>query len=165
MSIRRIPFARTVSIVLGLAAVLGVLAWSSSRGAEASAAPALDLTAPGNEAIAKAMQQMNDSLKALGKGVTAETKNAALEELTKFETAVIAAKAQTPASAAKVDEKKKAAFLADFRKTMIDTLKLAEDAEVLIVDAKYKDADTLIRNKLGGMKSTGHGKFREEGGK
>ena len=165
MSFRTRPIHQTLSIAFLAALLLGLFVWSTSRNVEGSTSPVAPALEPGNDLIAKSMQQMNDALKALGKGVTADNKSAMLDELTKFETALIAAKSQTPSSAAKIDEKKRPAYLADFRKTMIDTLKLAEDAEVLIVDAKYKDADTLIRNKLGGMKSTGHGKFKEEGGK
>jgi hypothetical protein len=81
----------------------------------------------------------------------------------KFETAVIAAKSLTPGSAAKVDEKKRAAFVADFRKTLIEALKFACDAEAAIADGKYKDAEKLINNKLSGVKSAGHSKFKEDG--
>src|SRR5262245_26750129 len=71
--------------------------------------------APANEALEQAMGQMNSSLKALGKGISAETRSSALEELGKFEQAVIAAKSAVPDSAAKVDEKKRDAFVAEFR--------------------------------------------------
>jgi hypothetical protein len=120
--------------------------------------------APAGEALETAMRQIDDSLKALGKGVTAENRPAMLLELAKFETAVIAAKAEIPESAAKVDEKKRDAFVADYRKTLIEALQFALTTEVAVVDGKYKEADTLIRNKLGGMKSKGHGKFKPEGG-
>jgi hypothetical protein len=164
MSSPRWIAARLVPVGL-LVVVAGAGAWSLARGAHAQASAAEMTAAEGNEAIGTAMKQMNDAMKVLGKGVTAETKDAALAELSKFETAVIAAKAAVPASAAKVDEKKRAAYVADFRKTLIEALKFAGDAESAVVDGKFKDADTLIRNKLGGLKSSGHGKFKEEGGK
>lgn len=166
MSLRNNLSFRVLSLFLVATAGLCAFAWSQAReSAAASSASTAESAAGGNDAIAHAMQQMNDALKALGKGVTAENRAAMLEELSKFESALISAKSQTPASAAKVDEKKRAAFVSDFRHTLVDTLKLAADAEALVLEAKYKDADTLIRNKLGGMKSTGHGKFKEEGGK
>ena len=118
---------------------------------------------PPNGSIEQAMKQMADALKTLEKGVTAENHAAALDELSKFETALIAAKGAVPDAAAKVDDKKRAAFVADYRKTLVATLRLALDAESAIADGKYKDADGLIRNKLAAQKSAGHSKFRPEG--
>src|SRR5689334_6840384 len=118
---------------------------------------------PPNGALEQAMKQMSDALKTLEKGVTAENQAASLDELSKFETALVSAKGQVPDSAAKVDEKKRAAFVADYRKTLVATLRLALDAESAIADGKYKDADALIRNKLAAQKSAGHSKFKPEG--
>jgi Cytochrome b562 len=119
--------------------------------------------APPNGAIEQAMKQIEDSLKQLEKGVTPENHAAMLDELSKLETAIIAAKGQVPGSAEKVEEKKRAAFVADYRKTLVATLRLALDAETAIADGKYKDADGLIRNKLSAQKSAGHSKFKTEG--
>ena len=124
-----------------------------------AAAPA----APPNGTIEQAMKQISGSMKTLEKGVTAENQVAALEELAKLETAIVAAKGQSPDSAEKVDEKKRAAFVADFRKTLIATLRLALDAETAIADGKFKDADGLIKNKLAAQKSAGHSKFKPDG--
>lgn len=129
--------------------------------ADASAAVSME---PANSTIKKAMDEMNAALKVLSAGVTAENKDASLAELEKFEMAVISAKSQTPESAEKIDEKKRPAFVAEFRKALLDALKLACDAEAAIADGKYKDADKLIKNKLGAMKSAGHSKFKPEGG-
>lgn len=117
---------------------------------------------PAEKAIGQAMGQMNDALKTLSKGVTADTKDEALAALEKFETAIIAAKSQVPDAAEKVDEKKRAQFVADYRKSLLDALKIACDAEAAIADGKYKDAQKLIDNKLAATKSAGHGKFKPE---
>lgn len=126
---------------------------------------ARDPAATPNDTIGQAMRQVDEALEVLAKGVNAENRKASLDELAKLETAVMTAKSQTPDAAEKVDEKKRAAFVNDFRKTMIETLQFALAAEVAIVDGKYKEADTLIRNKLSAMKSEGHGKFKPAGGK
>lgn len=149
------------------AASAGTLSFVNSGSAHAAhdePTVAVAAAEPVEATIEKSMREMNDALKALSKGVTADTRAAALDELGKFETALIAAKAATPDSAGKIDEKKKAAFVADFRKTLIDTLALACETEKLVVDGKYKDADAMIRNKLSAMKNTGHSKFKPEGG-
>lgn len=158
---------RIVSIAGAVALISLGAVWSSSRLAHAdvqtTASPAA--AALGNDAISKAMKEMNAALEVLGKGVSPANKDTSLIELTKFETAILAAKAEEPASAGNVEAKKRAAFVADFRKTLLDALKYAADAEAAILDGKFKEADTLIRNKLGGLKSTGHGKFKTDGGK
>jgi len=134
--------------------------------AGSAAALAWPARAPANDAIEQAMGQMNGALKALGKGITAETRTTALEELVKFEQAVIAAKAQTPDSAAGVDEKKRPAFVAEFRSSLCEALKLACDAEIAVVNGKYKEAEAIVKGKLPSLKSAGHGKFKkdDEGG-
>ncbi|MSR61566.1 MAG: hypothetical protein EXS08_03840 [Planctomycetes bacterium] len=138
----------------------GSFAWFATRASAAAPAPLA------NDTIEAAMKQMNQAFKALGKGITAETRAAALEELTKFENAVISAKAQTPDTATAVDEKKRPAFVAEFRANLCEVLKLAADAEIAVVNGKYKDAEGLLKGKLGALKSGGHDKFKkdDEGG-
>jgi hypothetical protein len=118
-----------------------------------------------NQALEEAMRQINDSMKVLGKGVNAENRAESLLELAKFQAALLSAKAQTPDSAEKVEEKKRAAFVNDFRKTLVEGLQFSCSAEIAIVDGKYKEADTLIRNKLGALKAEGHSKFKPDAGK
>jgi hypothetical protein len=153
-SVMSIRIQRSFPFAVLAAIALGVVVWSSSRRAHAAT------LAPRNDPLEQAMGQMNEALKVLGKGITAENRAASLEELGKFETAVIAAKAQTPDTAAKVDEKKRAEFVADFRKQLCDAMRLALDAETAVLNGKYKDADALVRNKLEGLKSAGHSKFK-----
>jgi len=144
--------------VLVLAA--GSLAWFAARASAAAPAPLA------NDTIEAAMNQMKKSISALGKGITEETRAATLEELTKFETAVISAKSQTPDTAAAVDEKKRPAFVAEFRANLCEALKLACDAEIAVANGKYKDAEGILKGKLGQLKSAGHDKFKkdDEGG-
>jgi len=118
-----------------------------------------------NQAIEQAMQQMNEAIKVLGKGVNAENRAASLDELAKFQTALMAAKSQTPDSAEKIEEKQRPAFVNEFRKQLIEGMQFSLNAEIAIVDGKYKEADTLIRNKLGALKSAGHSKFKPDEGK
>jgi len=132
--------------------------------AGSAAAVAWPSTPPPNDTLEQAMDQMNASLKALGKGITAETSAAALEELVKFEQAVITAKSQTPDTASGVDEKKRPAFVAEFRSTLCEVLKSACDAEIAVANGKYKDAEGILRGKLGSLKSAGHGKFKKDDG-
>jgi len=119
-----------------------------------------DPVPPANDAIEEAMDQLQQSMKALGKGINAENSASALDELAKMENALLSAKAQVPDTAAAVDEKKRGAFVAEFRTTLLEAVKLACDAEIAVVNGKYKDAEGILRNKLGGLKSEGHDKFK-----
>jgi len=149
MSFARTALQRSLPIVLVAAA--GSLAWSNARPAAPRAA---------NDAIEQAMDQLQQSMKALGKGITAETKSASLDELAKMESAILAAKVQTPDTAAAVDEKKRPAFVAEFRANLCEALKLVCDAEIAVVNDKFKDAEGVLRGKLGSLKSAGHDKFK-----
>lgn len=146
---------------LRAAVCLAALLLLSTIGSAWFAAPAPVV----NETLEQAMRQIDDALKVLGKGINAENRAAALEELGKFQAALLSAKAQTPDSAEKVEEKKRAAFVNDFRKTLVEGLQLCCAVELAILDGKYKEADTLVRNKLTALKSAGHGKFKPNEGK
>ncbi|NOT30984.1 MAG: hypothetical protein HOP15_11100 [Planctomycetes bacterium] len=145
---------RSFSVLFLASASVGFSAGSSAR---AAAAPA-----PINEALEQAMGQLQQSMKALGKGINAETQAAALEELAKIEAAILTAKTQTPDTAATVDEKKRADFVAEFRTTLLEALKLACDAEIAVVNGKYKEAEGILRGKLSTLKSASHDKFKGE---
>ncbi len=141
---------RSLPVLLLAGASAGFLSWSSARPAPA----------PRSEALEQAMGEMQQAMKALGKGISAESAGAALEELAKFQAAILIAKKETPDTAATVDEKKRADFVAEYRTTLLEALKLACDAEIAVVNGKYKDAENLLKGKLGSLKSAGHDKFK-----
>ena len=131
---------------------------------DAGAAPranASDL-APANEQLEPLMRQMNGAVKALSKGISAESREVALEQIAKFEGAVVSAKLLTPDSAMAIEEGKRAAFVAEYRKTLTEALKVACEAEIAILDEKYDAAQELVRTKLGGIKKAGHDKFKQD---
>jgi hypothetical protein len=144
-------FRRRFLPVLLLGSVLSALALGARRVTAARAA---------NEAIAQAMGQINQSVKTLGKGITADSATLALEELVKIEQALIAAKGETPDTAAEVDEKKRADFVAEYRTSLLEVLKHVCDAEIAVLEGKYKEAEGILKGKLGSLKSAGHAKFQ-----
>jgi hypothetical protein len=168
MHFARSRSGRVLTVTLFSIGVVSAVAWSSMRGARAEA---LAVESIGGESVAVlgadeelegSMREMNGAMKVLGRGITAENRDAVLEALTKFERAVVAAKASTPGKAAKIEEKKRPEFVANYRKMLIDALKLACDAEVAVLDGKYKDAETIIKNKLMGLKKEGHDTYQDE---
>ncbi|MCK6448513.1 MAG: cytochrome b562 [Planctomycetes bacterium] len=150
-----------LTAALLVAGGVALVAWNSLARAEASATAA-SLSVSLDEELEGGMREMNGALKAIGKGISAENRDVALEALSKFQRGAIAAKASTPGMAAKLDEKQRPEFVAEYRKMLAETVKLACDAEIAILDGKYKDADEILKNKLMGMKKAGHDKFQEE---
>ena len=99
------------------------------------------------------MHQIDDSMKILGKGITAENR-AMLDEL-KDPDRIMTTKGADARLGREIDEKS-AGPLVSTSVTRVET-RLHAHAETAIVDSRFKDADTVIRNKLSGMKATGHG--------
>lgn len=147
----------TFRLLFALLLVTGA-SWLGTRASAGAAAPRA------NDALEQAMEEMQRALKALGKGISAENQAAALEELGRLEQAMLTAKAQVPDSAAAVDEKKRAAYVAEFRSTLCEALKLACDAEIATANGKFKDARNIVEGKLGALKSAGHDQFKKEDG-
>lgn len=143
---------RSLSVLVLVAAAGGALAWSSARPAGAAVLA--------SEALEQAMGEMQQAMKALGKGIDESSRAAALVELGKLQAAILIAKAETPDTAAAIEEKKRADFVAEYRTTLLEALKLACDAEIAVVNGKYKEAENLLKGKLGSLKSQGHDKFK-----
>ena len=113
MSLSR-PIRRSLPVLLVVGASFAALAWSSARPLLAHAR---------NDALEQAMGQLQQSMKILGKGISAESQAAALEELGKMQAALLTAKTQTPDTAAAVDEKKRPEYVAEFRTSLLEALK------------------------------------------
>ena len=146
---------RSASLLLA-AGTLGLLAWLPRPiTASVPASPSA------SEELEEAMSQLNRSIRILSKGVDEASHEKALGELVKMQQAILLAKTQMPDTAEAVDEKKRAAFVGEFRTAMIETLKLVCDTEIAVVNGKYKDAKSLV-NKLKQAKTKGHDKFKGE---
>jgi uncharacterized membrane protein len=153
------PIARPVlPLFLLCAGVVTSVVWITAREARATstAAPAV------NEQLEQAMRQINGAGKTLGRGITADNRDESLAQIVKLQNAVITAKEMTPDTAAVVEADKRAAFLADYRKSLTEVLKAACDVEIAILDGKYDVAQDLMKTKLGALKKGGHDKFKGE---
>jgi hypothetical protein len=109
--------------------------------------------------LEESMEQMNASMKALLKGVNAENRDASLAHVAKLQAGVLSAKLETPPSAEKVEEAKRAAFVGDFRKQLVRVLAATCELETAILEGKYDDANAVLKNKLAALKKEGHAKF------
>lgn len=157
MSIVRPSRRRLVSILLVGSAFVAV-----AFGVHASSVATASNTRAASDAVEQSMRQMNAAMKVLGKGITAETRDAALQQLSKFQAALITAKEQTPVSIEQVAEGERAEYLTGFRKHLVEVLKVAGDAEIAVLDGKYDVAQDLVRAKLAGLKKEGHDKYQHE---
>ncbi len=129
-------------------------AWITAR--DAGAAPAA------NEELEQTMRQINGAGKMLGRGITKDNRDESLLQIDKMQHALLAAKAMTPDAVAGVAADKRDAFLADYRRTLLEALKVACDIEIAILDGKYEDAQELVKTQLNAIKKNGHDKFQVE---
>jgi hypothetical protein len=153
------PTARPVlPLFLLCAGLVTSVVWMTARDARATS-PAAPTA---NEPLEQAMRQINGAGKALGRGITADNRDESLTQIVKLQNAVIAAKEMTPDTAAAVEADKRPAFLAEYRKTLAEVLKVACDMEIAILDGKYDVAQDLMKTQLGALKKSGHDKFQGE---
>lgn len=137
--------------------------WITAGGADA--APAVSITdrdAAANDQLEQSMRQINSSVKALTRGITADNRDESLAQIVRIEQAVISAKTATPDSASAIDAAKQPAFFAEFRKSLVEVLKVACDVEIAILDGKYEAATELVRSQFNAMKKRGHEKFKDD---
>jgi len=156
-STRRALRIAPLSVLLVASVSIGALALRPDAPAANSALTADD------SPIHDHMEVMNGAMRFFLKtGVTAENREKALEWTEKFQAAVVASKSLAPETAAKVEESKRAAFVADYRKMLVEVLASSCRLETAILDGKYEDATRVAREELGKLKKQGHDKFTED---
>lgn len=157
------PIARRVlPLFLLCTGFVASILWITARDAGAAPHAPSAVIVPANDELEQSMRHMNSAAKALGKGITAENRDVALEQIAKFESALLSAKLHTPDTAEAIEASKRPAFVAEFRKALTEALKVACDVEIAILDGKYDEAQGLVRTGLGGLKKAGHDKFQDE---
>jgi hypothetical protein len=113
-----------------------------------------------NEELEQTMRQINGAGKVLGRGITKDNRDESLLQVDKMQHALIAAKAMTPDAVAGVAADQRDAFLADYRKRLLEALKVACDVEIAILDGKYEAAQELVKTQLSAIKKSAHDKFQ-----
>lgn len=116
----------------------------------------------GGGGIGQAMGAIGKAVKSLSEGITKDNAEEALGHLEAIERAILDAKVLEPEAAAEIDEKKRPAYVAEYRTMMIDLLVQVAEAESAVVAGKYKNAEKII-GKLETLKGKGHGKFNPGG--
>ncbi|HVS17980.1 MAG TPA: cytochrome b562 [Planctomycetota bacterium] len=112
--------------------------------------------------LGQAMEHMNAGLRKANRALEGGDTAAALEGLAEFQTHVISAKAETPPKAATVPEAERAAFVAAYRATLIDVLRISCDVEQALVEGRLDDARVMFAEKLRPMEKTGHERFTDD---
>lgn len=112
-------------------------------------------------ALDQAMQMMQGAEKRLGKALEKKDLAAVLPLVVEMQRAAQAAKVETPPEAEKLsDAKKKAEFVAGFRKQLISLQKALCDLETAVLDGKADDATRLYESVIKPMKKAGHAKYK-----
>jgi len=151
---RSVPFA-----LLG-AATLGLVAWIPARSQDKGERGRPERAQEKENALEGAMNTMKSEVRALGKGINAESRDKSLERIANFQKAVLAAKLETPPTAADVPADKKAEFLAGFRKKLIEVLAASCRLETAVLDGKYDDATKIVTSDLKQLQTEGHDKYK-----
>lgn len=106
--------------------------------------------------LAKEMNIMDDSLKALKKIIAKPAENAkSLELIEKIQHAVVASKSMTPVEIKNVAQADRAKWLVEYRKEMVAVLEHMCKIEVAIVDGDNAKAETLFKS-IKKMEDDGH---------
>jgi len=154
-----VPFA---AILLATAALALGTAWKTS------AAPAQDPAAePAGEhqddsPLHAAMELMNASQRKINRALKSGDGPTALGALAEFQTNVIAAKSQVPPRAAEFSGEEQQKFVAAFRSTLVDLLRVTCDLEQALIAGRLEEAQKVFVEKLRPMEDKGHARFAEE---
>ena len=149
---RSLVFRCLSAAALG-AAIWASLAWSPSRAAD----PAVRA----EEELEHAMEQMNGCVKAWAKGIDAAGRDKALEQVAKFQSNVLTAKLLTPPDTDKVEEAKRAEYLAGFRKKLVDVLAASCQLENALIANDFDAANRTVKDLLH-LKKEGHDAYQPE---
>jgi phosphoenolpyruvate-protein kinase (PTS system EI component) len=111
--------------------------------------------------LEQAMQAMQSALKQLDKSLGKKDLTAALPFVVEMQRAALAARVETPPLAEDIsDAKKKAEFVAGFRKQLIALHKALCDLEIALIDGKADDATRLLDTTIKALKKEGHAKYK-----
>jgi hypothetical protein len=154
--------SRTLLVsTLGLAALaLGARSVAESAPAGAAAERSA-LQGDEDSPLAQAMQAMQAAQKRLEGALEKKDLKAALPLVVDMQRAALAAKVETPPTAAEIgNEKKKAEFVNGFRKQIIALEKSLRDLEVAVLDGKSDDALRINETVIKPSKKEGHAKYK-----
>lgn len=155
--------ARRIALALPLALAAGTfLSLAEAWGPVPPQDPAGQEEHHDESPLGQAMEHMNAGMRKANKALKAGDAAGALEGLGEFQRHVIAAKAETPPKAATLPEAERAAFVAAYRTTLLDVLRISCDVEQALVEGRLDDARTAFAEKLRPMEDTGHGRFAED---
>lgn len=144
-----------LTLVLIAGAAVGTLAWRPAP----TVAPLVDEESP----LHDQMEEMNAAMRFFLKtGASAENRVKALETVAKFQGAIVASKSMTPATAAQVEEAKRAEFVTGYRKMLVEVLATSCRLEAALLEGKYDDANRIAREDLAALKKSGHDKYEGE---
>ncbi len=133
-------------------------AWSAAS-AQDRAAPAQDHE---ESAIAQSMEKMKGALRRMDRALEGGDTAAALPLVAEFQAAVVTAKSEVPERAGTVEEAERAAFVNDYRSTMVKLLKASCEFEVALIEDRADDAKKILASDMKALQKPSHQRFRVE---
>lgn len=117
----------------------------------------------GGGKLGNTMETLQSSQQKLGKALDKKDFATVLAQTLEMEKAVQEAKLETPPTAGAVKEPdKKKAFVAGFRKQMIELQKALLDLEAAAVDENAEEAKKVFEERIKQVKKDGHAKYKPD---
>jgi hypothetical protein len=111
--------------------------------------------------LEQAMDSMQSALKQVDKALGKKDTAAALPFVVDMQRSALAARVETPPLANDIaDPKKRAEFVAGFRKQLIALHKALCDLEIALIDGKSDDAARIVDATIKSLKKEGHAKYK-----
>lgn len=139
----RTHLLRFLPVALLSLAAWGWVAWTPAR---ATAADAGSVAA--EEELEHAMEAMNGCVKSWAKGIDATSRDKALEQVAKFQSNVLAAKLTTPPGTEKIEESKRAEYVAGFRAKLVGVLATSCQLESALIASDFAAANKAVKDLL-----------------
>jgi len=112
--------------------------------------------------LSLAMEQMKGAARRLERVLQGDDAETALGLLADFQAGVVAAKSEAPLKTGSIPQAEQAAFVRDYRATMVKLLRATCDLEQALLEGRMEDARGLFEGDLKGLQKPGHERFRDE---
>ena len=135
---------------------LFVLAWMGAR-------PVVAQDDEEESVLHVAMETLMGNFMPLRRAIGAEDGATGLGHVVAMQAAVLSAKGETPPLTGEQAEDEQAAYVRDYRTSMIDLMDQLLDLERALLAEEWESANELMREGLVGVRDSGHERFKPRG--
>jgi hypothetical protein len=148
-----------IRILLPVALIAAAVTFASAT-SPSTAAPAAQEHE--ESALAQSMEKMKSAVRRMERALEGDDLSLALPLIAEFQAAVVAAKSEVPERAAMVEEAARAAFVNDYRATMVKLLRVSCDLEQALIENRAADAARIFASELKALQKPSHERFQVE---